>query len=302
MKSFIVLLVLACFNLHAKDLSSQYHSLYDAAGPVLTPDEIGTLASNELVLINGIGSEFFLKDFIIDVSWATTEYFGVQKAYFEKMGMKVSRLAPSSFGIQKARAEVKETFDDLRARKVKATFITHSLGGLLVLEHLVKYPADQDLMGGVVFLQSPFHGSPVASILRKAPLDTVEYLKVKNREAFLNANAEAIASFLAKVPVVLMAGVANQSNTVFTSTANFIRKGCLVVVRGRCTSIRRFKGPYDFSDGMVPLSSSHLNDADHVTIPTVDHGETVMNLPFQSVLKTRMSEVLLKLLLEKSKI
>ncbi len=60
-----------------------------------------------------------------------------------------------------------------------------------------------------------------------------------------------------------------------------------------------YEGPFDQSDGMVPLESSKLPGVDFVTLSHVDHGETIVNVPFNSLSKSRMTRSLLKMLLKK---
>ncbi len=252
--------------------------------------------------MNGVMSEFFLKDFYVDVSWITTEYFQIEKSDFERKGLSVTRVAPSSFSMYQAHADIAAAFRDLRAKNKKGILFTHSLGGLLLLDHIIANPKDLSLISGIIFMQSPFHGSAVATLLKKAPLDTLEYLKPSNREKIMKDHEQEIQKILSVVPVLTVAGVTNGYKTLFTPAVNLIRHGCVTRTFGRCTTPLIYHGPFDDSDGMVPLKSSYLMDADHITLMNVDHGETVMNLPYQSILKSRLGEVLLNILRKKDSI
>jgi hypothetical protein len=50
---------------------------------------------------------------------------------------------------------------------------------------------------------------------------------------------------------------------------------------------------------MVPLESSKLEGADFIKIHEVDHGETVVDIPFMSIEQNLMYESLLKALTQK---
>jgi hypothetical protein len=296
MKFFIALLILIPLSGFSKDLTPLFDQIYQSEKEVLKTEDIAALQESEIVLVNGIMSEFFLRDFYVDVSWITSEYFQIEKSDFEKKGLSVTRIAPSSFSMTHAHEDIARIFTDLRAKQKKAILFTHSLGGLLLLDHILANPKDLSLITGIIFMQSPFHGSPVATLLRKAPLDTMEYLKPINREKIMVAHEQEIKKILATVPVITIGGVTNGYKTLFQPAVNFIKHGCVTRAFGRCTTPRIYHGPYDDSDGMVPLKSSYLFDADHITLETVDHGETVMNLPYQSILKSRLGEVLMKML------
>lgn len=296
----LLILFLASSQVWSKDLTFLFNHHYDQ-GPkkILSNAEVQKIAQQEIVLINGIMSEFFIREFVPNVSWITSEYFGIQYSHFSKMGLPVTKVAPSSFSISAALKDIAAIFPALKARNRKGILMVHSMGGLLVLDHLLAYPEDQDWVAGIIFIQTPFHGSPMAGILKRAPLDTIEYLKVKNRNQILNFHETEIRDLLRRIPALTVGTVANHTRTVFQATIMTMKYGCPVPVASRCLPPKLYKGPYDDSDGMVPLMSSHLFETDHVTLNTVDHGETIMNLPFQSILKSRMSEVLMKMLVNK---
>jgi len=97
-----------------------------------------------------------------------------------------------------------------------------------------------------------------------------------------------------------VAGAVYGAQSLFKPTADLIMRGCVVeAFLERCLGPHIYFGPYDESDGMVPLESSKLSGAEFVVLKRVDHGETIVNVPFSSLSKTRMTRTLLRLMLER---
>lgn len=301
MKNLIFfLIVLTSLSAWPRDLTHRFHQYYDnGSEKILSEAELEALSQHEIVLVNGIMSEFFIREFVPNFAWVTSAYFEAQEKHFQGLGLSVTKVAPSSFLIAAAFDDVAGIFPALKKKNRKGVLMVHSLGGLLILDHLLAHPGDQAWVAGIIFLQSPFHGSPMADILTYAPLDTLEYLKVSSRKKIMGTKEKEIREILARIPVLTVGTVANQTRSLFKPSVMIMRYGCPVPVAGICLPPKFYRGPYLKSDGMVPLQSSHLFEADHVTLKTVDHGETVMNLPFQSIVKSRMSEVLMKMLIER---
>jgi hypothetical protein len=132
-------------------------------------------------------------------------------------------------------------------------------------------------------------------------METITYLSVAYRTQFMNENLDRILKVLAKIPVVTMSGVANGAKSVFKPGVDVIENGCLVDVLGHCLSGTFYNGPYDKSDGLVPLKASQLPGIDSVILPGADHGEPIVNLPFQEYSKEVLTEAMMKILLDRSR-
>jgi hypothetical protein len=83
------------------------------------------------------------------------------------------------------------------------------------------------------------------------------------------------------------------------ASINIIGNGCVTVIRGKCRSKQIYSGPFDDSDGMVPLLSSKLEGVDSIVLEGVDHGETVLAMPYKNIDKVKMTDTSLKLLLRR---
>ncbi len=292
----LLLMTLFISSAFARDLTVPYLDKYENARVILTPEDMISIQKTEVILIPGILSELFLKNIVPGISIITSEYFQAELDHLQELGFSVTRTPPSSFKLSEAREDIAKIFSMLEEKNTKGIFMPHSLGGILLLEHLLNNPDSQKRVAGIIFLQSPFHGSPIAEIFKYAPTDVVEYLKVSNREPMMAQRESEIRSLLKKIPVITVGTIANKSFTLFKPAVSVMKYGCLTPISGFCTTPRIFHGPYDLSDGMVPLTSSKLFDADNIILKAVDHGETVLDLPFPSISKKRMTEVLLKML------
>lgn len=301
----------------AMDITSDYQSVYNQNAPFYRY-ELEKLRSYDYFLVPGILSESFVwndRRSSVDFSLLTKEYFSPQLSYLRNLGLEVNRLKASSRSVAETQSEIVKAIARSKARGRRVIFMTHSLGGLAFLEKLVELPRLQKQIAGVIFLQSPFQGSPISNIYLENPeysrfltpilpflnttLETLEFLSTPVRERFMAENVEKIRDLTARIQVITVAGAVYGSKSLFAPTADLIMKGCVEFVRERCLGPQIFKGPFDQSDGMVPVESSKLVGAEFVVLKRVDHGETIVNVPFSSLSKTRMTRTLLKLLLER---
>ncbi|WP_235046132.1 hypothetical protein [Bdellovibrio bacteriovorus] len=269
----------------------------------------------------GILSEAFLKeDDRSSVSFArlTGDYLGEQQALLKNVYKFNSvRLSSSSKSVSEIKVNIRAALNQSAAANRKAVFLTHSLGGLALLEELVDSPIHRDTVAGIMFLQSPFKGSPIADAYFDNPIyldkllgtvipffntspDTIRYLGIASRSKFMKENSEAITA-ITSIPMITVGGVVNGHKSLFTPAVNIMAMGCLEKVFGQCV-VRLYSGPYDLSDGMVPFESSKLPNVDFVRLDGVDHGETVVNIPYQHYDKAQTTTALLRLLLPSLKI
>lgn len=307
MKLISLLLFLLCLPVGALDITTDYERHYEDGD--LHPEQIETLKNTEIALIPGIMSETFIDSderSRIDLSIFTKDYFGTHLRYLKEIGIPVRRLLGSSASVEDTRKEV-DTF--LRTSQRPVIFITHSLGGMALLDHLLMNEDQWSRVQGIIFLQSPFTGAPVATVVKKFPAleklfpffhtspETVKYLSNENRKDFVTLNGPQLSSLATKVHLITVGAVVNGYKSLFTNSASLIRSGCLETVYGKCVGPRLYHGPYDVSDGMVPFEGSKLPDVDYVKLRGVDHGETVVHTPFKNINQRRLTAALLKLLL-----
>lgn len=301
----------------ASDTTDRFLDLYSNDSD-LNSTEIAKLSKTEIVLIPGIGSESFIWDDargVVDVSFIFKNYFGAQLAHYKKLGIPTRRLWASSFSVQETIDEIGKTLDELKKKNRQALFITHSLGGLALLDYLIAHD-DHSAVKGIIFFQSPFYGSPIASTYFKNPYfvktilgpmipflnfspKTIRYLTMETRSLLMAKNQLRIGEITRTIPAITLHGKSFHHESLMRPTINIIGRGCVMSIRNRCLSARIFEGPYDDSDGMVPAESSKLPHVDYIGLEGIDHGETVLAMPGKSFDRVKLTDVSLKILLDK---
>lgn len=314
---FTLFFILLTSSLFASDHTELYKSLYDKK-ITLNPEDFH---DTEIVLIPGIVSETFIRSdrrSTLDFSIFFKDYFGSQLEYYKKLGFAVSRLPGSSRSVRETILQIEEKTSELRSKGIRPLFVTHSLGGLALLEWLVKQNIRElEKIKGIVFLQSPFRGSPIANIYFENPYyartflgpiltffnaseETVRYLTEEERMKFMTKNEQRIRKILSLIPSISASGLSLYGSSIFRPSLNVIGYGCLTYIWGACRSEIIYQGPYDDSDGMIPFRNSHIRNLDFVQIMNVDHGETVLKMPFSNLDKTTMTNALIHIILNKS--
>lgn len=311
------LLLLQSLNLHAVDRTREYES-HLKRKQILTQANLSTLKNVDLVLVPGIVAESFIWDdnrSTIDLSLLFKEYFGAQLEHYKNLKLNVERLKTSSRSVRETMGYLDDKLIDLRNRNRPVIFITHSLGGLVLLDWINKLDANaRKLIRGVVFIQSPFYGSPAADVYLENPYfirmllgpiipfintseETIKYLSVKKRTSLMETLESRIPRILKNIKAVTAGGAALNDESIFRPTLNLIAYGCLAHVYGSCRDKILFEGPYDDSDGLVGFSSSQLPGIDSVGLLNVDHGEPILQMPYSDVDRVRLTDALLKLIL-----
>jgi hypothetical protein len=312
----------ASFSIFAKDLTTDYDLNFKKTTP-LKNSEIQYLRERQIIIVPGILAEVFNREDTrgeVDFSRITKDYFANVVTHLKfTLQIPVQKIFSSSKTVKDTTILVAEALNKVRAQNKKALLIVHSLGGLALLDHLLQSDeAEWDYIEGIIWLQVPFYGSPIADIYLSNPfeidrwitpllpffhtsLETITYLSVAHRTKFMEVNLPRIKEILIKIPSYTMSGVTNGTKSVFKPAADIMEHGCLLNVHARCLSPKLWQGPYSLSDGMVPLFSTKLPFIDFMVIRDLDHGEPIVNLPFQNVSKEAMTEAMIKVILDKIK-
>lgn len=300
-------------QLLAKDLTSEYESLYSKKSS-LSSSELKALKKTRVIFIPGILAETFQRDSrsILNLSFLTKEYFGIQLKHLKQQNLDVVRLKTSSKDILTTIKNIKAAIIEARKDKKKIIFMAHSLGGLALTEVLLDLKRIHDIQG-VFYLQTPFYGSPVANVYNQnsyyiqkllRPLlpffntseQIIDYLTIESRNDFMSRHSYELKKLVRNVPMISIVGKANKSITLFEPAVNIIEFGCLSAIFDRCLSKKIYQGNKDLSDGMVPLKSGLFPGSHSITLKGVDHGETVVYLGPGNINQKTMIDVLLKLL------
>lgn len=309
--------LLAWSNLHARDLTFEFNVILEESKP-LSRVEKTILSAFDYYLVPGILSESFTwedRRSYVNFAFVTKNYFAPQKKALNANGFLVEILPASSLSLDETKRNIQSALSKSFARRRKAVFITHSLGGIALLEEVISGEDQQTSVAGIIFLQTPFSGAPVADVYLANPYDverfigpvlpffntnaeTIRLLSAKTRKEFLSERSVEIARLLKSVPVITAGGAVNGFKSLFSPSAALIQKGCISFF-SKCVTGKLYAGPYDESDGMVPFQSSKLKNADFVRLEKADHGELVVNIPYNDFNRKKVTEALLKLLLEK---
>ena len=320
LKTFLLLLTLSLSSnlLATTDLSADFLQIYNQ-NKELTSDEQQRLKEYDLYFIPGILAETFInsdKDSSINLSFITKDYFEAQLTFLnEKYNIPAKRIKTSSYDVAITRQNIRDAVLAAKQNGRKVILISHSLGGLALIEEIVFNPEIQNHIGGIVFLQSPFHGTPAGDIIAKAPFfldrlirsilpyvnisdETLHFVGVEARESFMKQNKEAIKKFIKKVPAYTFAGVADGKESLFKPLIDIMESGC-VKRKDKCFSDTYYNGPYDKNDGLITLKSTFLEDADFVVLDKADHGEIILRIPYEDYSKEHLTTTWLRVLMQK---
>lgn len=297
----------------AVNLTNSFDELYSKK-ITLSPSDIKSLKDTRIIFIPGILAETFQRDSrsILNLSFLTKEYFGIQLKHLKKQNLDVIRLKTSSKNVLTTIGNIKSAIKKARAENKKIIFMAHSLGGLALTEVLLSLKKVDDIKG-VFYLQTPFFGSPIANVYNQnsyyiqkvlRPLlpffntseEIINYLTIEGRTEFMTQNRYELHKLVSNIPIISIVSQANKSLTLFEPAVNLIEYGCLSAIFNRCLSKQIYAGLKDLSDGMVPLNSGIMPNSRHIKLKDVDHGETVVYLGPGNINQRTMIDALLKLL------
>lgn len=318
MKIFITLFIFSA-QTFAADLTKQFKTIYQEQKD-LSLSEQETLRKYDIHLIPGILAESLIWSdprSSVDVSLITKDYYHVQlKVLNKKYNIPARRMTTSSYDVNETRQNIRKAIADAKFRKRKVIFVSHSLGGLVLLEELISNKNVWSEIGGIAFLQSPFHGTPLGDIAINPPYElddvvakiiprlnisyeTLHFVSRPLRTKFMADNRKDIRELIKQVPLLTMTGIADSNTSIFKALIDIMEAGCLRGLTNRCITEVFFHGPYDRSDGLIPYKSSFLENADFIQLEKVDHGEIILNVPYEDYKKEHLTTTILRLILAK---
>jgi hypothetical protein len=158
--------------------------------------------------------------------------------------------------------------------------VTHSKGGVDVLQALIAHPEARRFVDGWIAFQAPFQGSPIADIasgtrrarrlsgaalkLLSADLEAIGDLRTDRRARYMDQHASEIANVVQDVPVMCVGTVCGSSAA----------KGSLIPdwPTGRWMASQGLR-----NDGLVPVNSAILPGARYVELEGFGHGQVARN-------------------------
>ncbi|MFA7009462.1 MAG: hypothetical protein WC204_11445, partial [Elusimicrobiales bacterium] len=158
---------------------------------------------------------------------------------------------------------------------------SHSKGGLDTLEALIQRPDLRRKVRGLVSIQSPYFGTPVADWvllgrhslspaasaalkLMGGSIESAQDLSVKSRMDYQARNAGQIAAITAAIPTISFGAWKNEEkgvmDTLFETTRDLMLSWGIK------------------NDGLVPVDSEMLPGANQIAVEGVDHLATTINV------------------------
>lgn len=118
------------------------------------PDPIKKGSDYEYVFVGGLWSNY-----------AASLYFRSSLMRMNEVGLTFQRASLNTSAGVEENAEVLKTLleEKIKTTQKKIIFIGHSKGGVDTLTMMLKYPHLQEHIGGLITMQSPLGGSPLAS-------------------------------------------------------------------------------------------------------------------------------------------
>ena len=266
----------AAVNPRGNDVTAAYKSFYGNADTAFDAASAVRLNDFKVLLVPGFLSDVKPGQFHIPfLHPASDTCFVEQMDWLRSMGIAYERLnMKSESSVQINGAIIAAA---IKASEKPVIIIAHSKGGLDTLEAL---RADRSLLTkvrGVITLQSPFFGTPLAdyvntnSFLRNyagrlllkmgGNKESMLNLTEKDRKQYMAANAEAIAGITSAVPVVSVAAFKDPVDGKWDTNLKPLRD-------------KMFENGIH-SDGIVPEESAVLPGADIVRLEGFDHSVTV---------------------------
>lgn len=317
----LLLLTLSFASMARTDLSYRFKQILDQKKE-FTKQELSILKKYDIFFIPGIFAESLIREdrrSRVDFSIITKDYFDEQiKLLQNKYKLRAFRLSISSYNVEETQNNIRNAVAQAAANNRKVILVSHSLGGLALLEELVQNPGIQEHIGGIAFLQSPFYGSYMGDVLINPPyhlervlhpllpylnisMDTIEYVSPKSRTDFMNNHQQEIAKLIRKVPLYTFSSKAKANESIFKPFIDIMSDGCFKGVHLGCISDVFYQGPYDDSDGLIPVKSSFIPGADFVFMENIDHGEIILKLPFEDYEKEHLTTSWLRMLIGRLK-
>jgi len=282
-----------------RDLTGDFNLIWSGAGLMPGEREIAELRKCKVLLVRGFMTGGYV---------TSTNFLGMRMgAYFQDQ-MKVLKAIGVDYEISDIDSVMSPAHNAAKvAREIEASdkpviIISHSDGGMYVIEALMKNRGLLSKVRGFISLQTPFRGSPVADYVREnsilmgfmskllrhfgGTVDSLFSLGSEERNRFQDSNQAAIREIIAKVKIISFASwkaeEKHKMDTMLEIPRDFMLKSGIA------------------SDGLVPVESAILPGSDYVAIFGIDHIVSVMNN--DSVLKcdrARLTRTLLLMILSK---
>jgi triacylglycerol esterase/lipase EstA (alpha/beta hydrolase family) len=277
------------------DLTARYQEF------LKQPPQISNELKNvKVIMVQGIMGDYinFMKNLIMKY-FGEYNYFEDQQKYLKSQGIEFEMI---KIGTENSIAKNSKVVEKhILASKKPVLLLTHSKGGMDALSALVDNP---DLVGrivGMIAIQSPYLGTPVADFLNNTQPwkalsafclmllggsnESLKDLRTDRRATWYEQNIEKIREIQRRVPILSFTSWKTddpqRKDTMFEFSRNLM--------------IKHNKAE---NDGLVPWKSGVLPGGAFVAVDGLDHGATVTTqklIPFD---RFRFTQALVALFLE----
>ncbi len=284
-----------------RDLTGEFNLAWAGAGIMPGEKEVTELRKYKVLLVRGFMTggyvhpfKFFGKKIYIG------GYFNDQMKVLKALGVDYKMVDVDSAMLPAHNA--KKVAREIEASDKPVIIISHSDGGMYVLEALVNYNDLLPKVRGFVPIQAPFLGTPIVDyIKRHAPLlavmskllrhfggtvDSLFSLSAGERSRFQDSNSGTIREIISRVNIISFASWKDEEEHKLDTLLEIPRD--LMLKRGIA------------NDGLTPVESAILPGSDYIKVSGVDHIVTVMNS--DAVLKydrVRLTRTLLLMIISK---
>ncbi|MCX5792168.1 MAG: hypothetical protein NTY45_08150 [Elusimicrobia bacterium] len=280
------------------DLTAEYLAAFSGSGPEKDETLLRTLRGYRILFVPGFLSDVMVNPALLDkrVKIRLGTYFDSQIAWLRAGGVDARIVnIESEESVEFNAVRIAES---INRSPLPVILIAHSKGGLDALEALLAWEKTAGKVSGVITIQSPFLGTPMADyVLKNRFFDTTLWaalallggsemslldLSTDTREIYHRDNAAAIAGLTAKIPFICFGSwIDNDERQMDTELA----------------LIRDFLLAFGLNnDGVVPSGSALLPGAYSIVVEGPDHMVTVKDEARLNLDRIKFIKILLELL------
>lgn len=260
------------------DLTADYTRLRNTPGQGLGEKEITELRKCKVLLVRGFLTGGYVEPFeIFGKKIWIGRYFNDQMEELKALGVDFTMADIDSVMLPEHNAA--KLAKEIRSSEKPVILISHSDGGMYVLQALIENPDLAPKVRGFISLQTPFRGSPVADYVKGnktfssamkrllghfgGTIESLESLTPLKREGYQDSNRGAIGGVVSGLNMISFASWKPEKHMKFDTLLELPRDFML-------------KRGLD-NDGLVPVESAILPGSDYIKLEGVDHTVPVMS-------------------------
>ena len=297
----IILASSETFSARGTDLSDEFDMFFSLPDFYLTEKNIAALKNYHVLFVPGLLSDFHKSIVLYGREIHRGTYFLDHKRWLASAGIDYSFAPISSQATPEENAVIISSA--IAACSKPVIIIAHSKGGIDALEALTGNSLSRSKVAALVAMQTPFLGSPVADWLANSKSresianwilavtggtrKTLISLTTPHRRMWYFNHRSAVQALARKMPVICLA------------TWKEPEPGNSFDTRFALTRAMMIKNGLPQNDGMVPVQTAILPDADFVLLPDADHQATVMEKGPRPFNRTNLMKALMLISLER---